>query len=574
MENEKLNSTSYQSAVGVVVIALVFSVFIAILLAVTVYHVKVTDPARSVELEALKLQAKDNPIDATLAEQVLVLDTPLRRDQFARQVFLRRGTILLVVTLSLFAAGWLWASSHKPVRPTVEPQGDMKTRQVVHAQRTRTAISIVLTVFCGGALFYSLRSPQLPAEADTDQPASLYASIEDAQTQWSTFRGPAGLGVCTLDNIPDTWDGPTGQNILWKTPIDLPGHNSPVVWENDIFLTGATKDAQAVYCIDAETGALRWTQQVPIVPSETRDDMDIMEDTGYAACTAATDGKRVCAIFAGGDIACFTVTGQKLWSQNLGVPESMYGYAASLTWCDNSVIVQWDVGSDEGEESQSRLIAFDWQTGNQLWQTHRPVPNSWSSPTVAEVGDTWQILTTAYPYMIAYEPSTGTEIFRVACTEGDIASTPIVADNKIFAIEPYNKLVAINPLNAQGDVTETNILWTNDNEMPDICSPVANNQFIWTLTSQGNLGCFSLADGSEVYVHSLKDSFQASPSRVGSVLYLLSEKGEMILVEAGSAYREIRRNLLGEKTYASPAFAPGRIYLRGHKNLYAIGTKP
>ncbi|MHC4552764.1 MAG: outer membrane protein assembly factor BamB family protein [Planctomycetota bacterium] len=573
MENEKLTSTGYQSAIGVAVVALVFSVFIAIMLGVTVCHVKVTDPARAIELEELKLQAKDNPTDTALAERVLALDTPLRRDQFARQYFLKRGTVLLVVTLGLFAAGWLWASSHKPIQPTVTPQGDVKVQQVIGAQRTRTAISIVLVLFCGGALFYSLRTPQLPVKSDSEEPVSLYASIEDAQSQWSTFRGPGGLGVCTFENIPDTWDGKSGQNILWKTPIDLPGHNSPVLWNDRIFVTGATEDAQAVYCVDAATGVLLWKSDVTLGGGAARDDMQIMKDTGHAACTAVTDGKRVCAIFAGGDIACFSLDGNKLWEKNLGIPDSMYGYSASLTWYENLVIIQWDVGYDDGEDSLSKLIALDWQTGNQAWQTHRPLPSSWGSPTVAKVGDVYQILTTGYPYLIAYEPTAGTEIFRVACTEGDIAATPIVADSKVvFTIEPYNKLVAIDPLNAQGDVTETNILWENDSEMPDICSPVANSQYVWTLTTMGDLGCFSVADGSEVYTEWLDANFQASPTLVGDVLYILSEKGEMILAEAGAEYKEIKRNALGEKTFASPAFQNGRIYIRGHKHLYGIGA--
>ncbi len=636
MKNEKYISVSYQSAVGVAVVAAVFSVFVAVLLAVTAYHVKVTDPARLAELEVLKEQAKANPADAVLAERVLALDTPLRRDQFARLYFLKRGTILLVGTLGLLAAGVLWAGAHKPLAPMPEPQGDVKAQQVIHAQRSRTALSIVMVVLCGGALFWTLRAPSMPvdsAEPGEEPAAPVYATMDQAASQWSVFRGHGGLGVCTFDNIPDTWDGESDpinfqktaddvppivrkmaadlpdnippiawnerivvadanedaqadysvddnsvsgeskKNILWKTAIDLPGYNSPVVWGDRIFLTGATKEAQRVYCVDAVSGEILWQQDVRIVPSEARDDMEIMEDTGYAACTAVTDGMRVCAIFAGGDMACYTADGKPLWEKHLGVPDSMYGFSASLTWYENLVIVQWDVGYDGGDESMSKLMAFDWQTGDKVWQTHRPVPNSWSSPTVIQVGDAYQILTTASPYVIAYDAETGTEIYRAECIDGDIASTPIVADNKIFAIEPYNKLAAIDTVNAQGDVTESHIVWTNDTEMPDICSPVSDGQHIWTLTTQGDLSCFKVSDGSNVYTQSLEANFQASPTLVGEMLYLLTEKGVMILAETGETFKEIKRNNLGEKAFASPAFQEGRIYLRGHDHLYAIGAE-
>jgi outer membrane protein assembly factor BamB len=396
--------------------------------------------------------------------------------------------------------------------------------------------------------------------------------MEQVENQWATFRGPGGLGLCRFENIPDTWDGPSGENILWKTPIPLPGHNSPIVWDNRIFLTGATEDKQTVFCFEADSGQLLWKGDISIPANPDREDMDIMEDTGYAACTAVTDGKRVCAIFAGGDIGCFTVDGKLLWEKHFGIPDSMYGYAASLTAFEDHVIVQWDIGYDEGDDSKSKLIALNWQTGNTLFQTQRPVVNSWSSPTVVKVGGQYQVLTTASPYVIAYEPKTGAELYRVECVAGDIAAAPIMSGNTLFAIEPYNKLVAIDTAGASGDITATNILWENDSEMPDICSPVANEQFVWTLITQGLLGCYHVTDGTEVYTHEIDTSFQASPTLVGDRMYLLAEDGTMWIIAAGGEYKEIKQNPLGEKCYASPAFQNGHIYIRGKENLYAIGT--
>ena len=100
--------------------------------------------------------------------------------------------------------------------------------------------------------------------------------------QWPSFRGPDGSGVTMLDSIPDDWDGPSGRNILWKSPVPLPGHNSPVIWGNRVFLSGATEEQQQVYCFDLNTGTLLWTGDVAIVRT-ARDDMYIMDDTGFAA---------------------------------------------------------------------------------------------------------------------------------------------------------------------------------------------------------------------------------------------------------------------------------------------------
>ena len=48
----------------------------------------------------------------------------------------------------------------------------------------------------------------------------------------------------------------------------------------------------------------------------------------------------------------------------------------------------------------------------------------------------------------------------------------------------------------------------------------------------------------------------------------------MILAHAGRDYQEIKRLELGEKCFATPAFAPGRIVIRGQRHLYSIGERP
>ena len=55
-------------------------------------------------------------------------------------------------------------------------------------------------------------------------------------------------------------------------------------------------------------------------------------------------------------------------------------------------------------------------------------------------------------------------------------------------------------------------------------------------------------------------------------MYLLAEDGAMLVVGTGAEYTELKRNELGEKCYACPAFQNGRIYIRGKENVYAIGA--
>ena len=50
-------------------------------------------------------------------------------------------------------------------------------------------------------------------------------------------------------------------------------------------------------------------------------------------------------------------------------------------------------------------------------------------------------------------------------------------------------------------------------------------------------------------------------------------KGVTTIIEPADTFKQLHRNTLGESVVTTPAFADGRIYLRGRKNLYAISNQ-
>lgn len=571
------SSPVHQAAGGTVIVTLVFGVIISILLGVNLYHYAVTDPARAGELESLIARYAQQPTDMRLAERIYEMDIEIRRDQFARLYFLQRGTLLLVIDIVVFIAAVLIRTQHWRAFALPEMSIDRKKEQIRHALHVRTAVTVTAAVLGAAGLYLSqhpFKEQFAVDEGQESQTASAgreFATFEEMMEQWPAFRGADGSGVTTLANIPDDWDGASGRNIMWKSEVPLEGHNSPAIWGERVFLSGATEERQQVFCYDLNTGVLLWTGDVTISDDPAREDMYIMDDTGYAAPTVVTDGIRVAAIFAGGDVGCFSMDGAKLWERHLGVPDSAYGYASSLASYEKTIIVQYDVTYDI---ESSRLIGLDWQTGQVVWQTPRPVPNSWASPTMVQVGDGQQLMTSGSPWVIAYDPRTGRELYRADCLSGDVAPTQVFGNGRLFVIEPHGAIAAIKAEGASGDVTGTHIAWRSPTDGPDICSPVTNGKLVWTLTSDGMLTAFDTDDGSEVYSHSLNMEVQASPSIAGERLYILTVRGTMILAETGREYRELKRLELGERCYASLAFAPGRIVIRGYKNLYCIGELP
>jgi outer membrane protein assembly factor BamB len=571
----KASSSGYQAAVGASIVGGAFLVIVICLLGFTFFQVKVTDEQRALKLEAMKKELASRPNDEQFLQQIRELDLKIRKDTIRRRLFLQKGAFLAIGGLVVFFAGLKIASLYKQKLPDPQISIDERNQQVQQAIQTRLAVTIALVILAAVSIFLAFSETtefEIVVEVDTipkQMPEVPFPTMDQVNANWGSFRGPGGSGISAYTNVPDKWDGQSGEGILWKSKIELVSHNSPIVWEDRIFITGADETRRQVYCYDASSGKLLWTADAG-TPIGNSFELDIMEDTGYAANTAVTDGRRVCALFANGDISCFDYEGKKLWARNLGEPDSVYGYASSLAMYENLVLVQYDQG--DGTDGKSKMIALDWLNGKIVWQTPRDVPNSWTSPIVAKVGSDYQIITCGSPWVIAYDPKDGRELWRADCLGGDVAPSPIYADGKVLAIEPYNQMVAIKAEGASGDVTETNIDWAAEDDIPDICSPVSNGEFVILLTTDGWLSCYNVKDGSSVWTQELKGTFQASCSIVADKLYILSTKGVMIIAKIGAEYVELGRSELKEECYASPAFADGRIYIRGVEHLYCIGS--
>src|ERR1043166_1266695 len=77
---------------------------------------------------------------------------------------------------------------------------------------------------------------------------------------WSQFRGPNGTGVANTTGLPVEF-GPE-RNVVWKTPLP-PGHSSPVLGRDRIFMTGFEGNKLFTICVDRKTGKLLWQREVP-----------------------------------------------------------------------------------------------------------------------------------------------------------------------------------------------------------------------------------------------------------------------------------------------------------------------
>jgi len=567
----------YAAAVGAAVVGALFSAIVGARMIAAYRRMQVVHPQESPELAQLREQIRRRPDEIVLAEQARKHDLALRQAYFRAKHFVDTGAYLLAGGAGLCLVGVLVAGAIAAQRPRPGPAVDVRKEDAGRASVARWTLGAVILAAAGGsAALLAWSTPPAPLEvrraaAGPRQPVgpvSPRPTTRPAPTDWPRFRGPGGLGIAVGKGFAERIVTGEGGNVLWKTPVPLPGKNSPIVSRGRVYLTGATKTAREVYCFDAGTGRLLWRSPVKI--STDPAPPEVFDDTGYAAPTAVTDGQRVCAIFANGDLACFDRAGKKLWAKSLGKPTNMYGHSSSLTIYDGLLLVLYDQAAAEDERSV--LLALDVKTGEEIWSALRAVGNSWASPIVIHTRSGAQVVTCADPWVIAYNADDGSELWKADCLTGDVAPSPVYAGGRLYATNIGAVLAAIRP-GGEGDVTKTHVAWTAEDGLPDITSPLSDGRQVYLLTTDGVLTCYDAKTGKLHYEKELDRTFIASPSLVGDRVYLLAAKGTLIVFRAGPKYVEIARSELGERCEASPALLGGRIYIRANKHLYCIGGR-
>ena len=442
--------------------------------------------------------------------------------------------------------------------------------------------------------------PRAPRQAGL--PAVTLAEAGD----WPSFRGREASGVSDRQNLPDTWNPATGENIRWRTPIPGLAHSSPIVWGDTIFVTSAISsrgkatfkpglygDGDAsddrsphrwmLYAIDKRSGKIRWERIA--AQGEPRNQRHIKST--YASASPATDGRVVVAWFGSQGIYAYDFDGGLRWSVDLGrvdmgaydIPAYEWGPASSPIVWNGLVIVQCDTQAD------SFLIALNAETGETVWKTDRKELPSWGTPTIVTTPAGPELVTNASNMVRGYDPKTGRELWSLGGSSKITAPTPIFADGlHIIASgrQPERPVFAVRP-GARGDLTlakdatgNAHVAWSKTGRGSYMPTPIAYRGLVYMLANNGVLDAYESGTGKEIYRQRLPlvgSGFSASPVAADGKIYLSNEDGEMLVIEAGATFKHIATNSIGEMLMATPALSDGVMFVRGVSTLFAIGRR-
>lgn len=254
----------------------------------------------------------------------------------------------------------------------------------------------------------------------------LIAAADAETAQWSQFRGPNGSGVADSFRPPLDFDA---TKPAWKTTI-APGHSSPVVWDDKLFVTAVDKNRLVTIALDCQSGEILWEKQTP----ETRLE-NIHEANSFASSTPCADEERVYAYFGSYGLLCYDHDGNLLWQRPIATPKSMYGMSTSPILYKNLLILVLDNDANlpNSQVSLSKIIALNRETGALVWEAPRPYNrSSWSTPIVWNNDQETVLAVIGNGRAYAYDPLSGAEKWYVNGFSRETIAVPIAGDGQVY----------------------------------------------------------------------------------------------------------------------------------------------
>jgi outer membrane protein assembly factor BamB len=385
-----------------------------------------------------------------------------------------------------------------------------------------------------------------------------------AAADWRQFRGTDSTGVAAGEKVPAAFAA--DRNVAWKADLPGRGLSSPIVVGGQVFVTasdGPRHDRLLVLAFDAASGRRLWQRSFWATgPTHAH------PKTCMAAPTPVSDGQRVLALFATGDLVALDHRGLVLWvrslyEENPGVTDGR-GMASSPLLIGPTLIVHLET------QNTSFAVGIDVATGANRWRVDRPREPCWSSPIAIpgrQPGEQLALLQ-GPTRLSALDPQTGKEVWHFERESDNVVSSTL-AGNVLYV--PGEKALAALELPSGGGPPR--LRWEKRRLVDGMASPVVLGRRLYSL--RGSILVSTDLDTGEVVGElRLSGTFSASIVTAGGLLYCINEDGLAQVVQPGDKEgRRLHAGSLGEPILATPAIADGALYVRSDQHLWKIAQR-
>jgi outer membrane protein assembly factor BamB len=413
---------------------------------------------------------------------------------------------------------------------------------------------------------------------------------------WPQWLGPQRDAVWRESGIIEKF--PTnGPPVRWRASIGG-GYAGPVVANGRVYVAdrrlaqetsnpadpfdrGVIRGGERVLCLSEADGQVLWKYEYECPYT-------ISYPAGPRVAPLVSQGK-VYTLGAEGNLFCLDATdGKVLWShefkKDYGIKAPMWGFAGHPLLDGNRLICL--VGG-----AGSTAVAFDKDTGKELWRALSAEEPGYSSPVIYEAGGTRQLILWHPEAANALDPETGAVYWSVPFKSraGMTLATPRKLGDQLFFTAFYSGSLMLRLDSAKpAAAVAWRTLKVNEKDTTHLnavmCTPFLEDGYIYGVCSYGQLRCLKMETGERVW-----ETFQATTSgeavrwanafivKNGDRFFLFNEKGDLIIAKLSPrGYEEISRAHLLEPTnkdcgrfvvWSHPAFANRHVYARNDREI-------
>lgn len=405
---------------------------------------------------------------------------------------------------------------------------------------------------------------------------------------WPQWLGPGRDSIWREAGIVEEF--PTnGLPVRWRARIGG-GYGGPSVAGGRVYVADrqiapdAGASLERVLCLREADGEVLWKYEYECPYT-------ISYPAGPRVTPTVSQGK-VYTLGAEGNLVCLEAEGGKLlWSREFkkefGIKAPVWGFAGHPL-VDGQRLICLAGGAG------STVVAFDKDTGREIWRALSAGEPGYSSPVICEAGGQRQLILWHPEAANSLDPETGEVHWSVPfkSRSGMTMATPRKLEDSLFFTAFYSGSLMLRLDSAKpGAAVVWRTLKVSEKDTTHLnavmCTPFLEDGYIYGVCSYGQLRCLKLETGERVW-----ETFAAATSggpvrwanafivKNGNRFFLFNEGGDLIIAKLSPrGYEEISRTHLLEPVnrdcgravvWSHPAFANRHLYARNDREIICV----
>ena len=362
-----------------------------------------------------------------------------------------------------------------------------------------------------------------------------------------------------------------------------PSAATPVIWGDHVFVSTSNLEEKAMYAmaIDRKSGKVLWSRKAG-------EGLERDKNSNYASPSPVTDGKVVIFFYGNGPLVAYDFAGKEIWSRNLlteyGRLSDGWTFSTSPLLHEGKLIIQVLRRSDP------YLLAIEPATGKNIWKVTRDGKavaesrDGFASPVPVEHKGRKELLVIGCDDLTGHDPVTGKELWRWGTWNPERIGhwrqvpSPAFADGVILACAPKRSPIYAIKAGGNGVLADTDIAWQSEPRSPvssDVPTPLTYLGDFFVLSEGGALSRVEPKTGKSKWSIkvSAKGAVQCSPTGADGKIFFQDFSGQTFVVNAEDGAL-LSTNALGEKgenmIRSAVAIAQGQLFIRTNLKLHCI----